>query len=251
MPTTPTRSLSSDDARLLRPGDDHYMAYVGPPAQYDFMGATQFRLLTALGLRASHRVLDVGCGSLRAGRLLIPYLDRGRYFGIEPNMWLVEEAIERELGRDLIRIKQPRFDANDSFQADAFGERFDFIVAQSIFSHTAGELATTALASLRQALAPGGLIACTFVESPASERHEHAARWTYPGCVRFTREEVATFFTAAGLHGQRLDWFHPRQTWYLGAASVADLPSEAERRHLAGVVLRSAEFAASLRQDPP
>jgi len=55
------------DVSKLKPGDDHHMAYVGPPTQHDFMGATQFRLLCTLGLRAHHRLLDFGCGSLRAG----------------------------------------------------------------------------------------------------------------------------------------------------------------------------------------
>ncbi len=41
--------------RNLQPGDLNYRAYVGPPDQYDFMGATQFRLLTSLGLREEHR----------------------------------------------------------------------------------------------------------------------------------------------------------------------------------------------------
>src|SRR5258705_9481939 len=97
------------DISELRPGDNHYMAFVGPPTQYDFMGATQFRLLCTLGLRSHHSVLDFGCGSLRAGRLLISYLDKGKYFGIEPNMWLIEKAIENQIGRDLIRIKNPQF----------------------------------------------------------------------------------------------------------------------------------------------
>jgi len=72
------RSLTRDAAKTLPPGAGHYTAYVGPPNQYDFMGATQFRLLTTLGLREHHAVLDFGCGSLRAGRLLIPYLLEGR-----------------------------------------------------------------------------------------------------------------------------------------------------------------------------
>ena len=114
-----------EEIAALKPGDPHYMAYVGPPTQYDFMGATQFRLLCALGLRARHRLLDFGCGSLRAGRLFIPYLEPGRYHGIEPNRWLIDEAIQKELGEDLIRIKQPRFDHNDRFDSGVFGCRFD------------------------------------------------------------------------------------------------------------------------------
>src|ERR1700722_19889133 len=66
-----------EEIAQLRPGDPHYMAYVGPPTHYDFMGATQFRLLCALGLRAHHTLLDFGCGSLRAGRFFLTYLDPG------------------------------------------------------------------------------------------------------------------------------------------------------------------------------
>ena len=61
------------DISKLQAGDSHYMAYVGPPGQYDFVGATQFRLLSTLGLRADHSLLDFGCGSLRAGRLFLSY----------------------------------------------------------------------------------------------------------------------------------------------------------------------------------
>src|ERR1700674_1277415 len=114
------------DISKLNPGDNHYMAYVGPPTQYDFMGATQFRLLCTLGLRANHYLLDFGCGSLRAGRLLINYLDHGRYFGIEPNKWLIEDAINNQVGKDLIHIKAPQFDNNSDFATNVFSEKFDF-----------------------------------------------------------------------------------------------------------------------------
>ena len=90
----------------LKPGDQHYLAFVGPPTQYDFMGATQFRLLTSLGLRANHHLLDFGCGSLRAGKLFIVYLSKGHYFGIEPNKWLIEDAINNQVGKDLIGLKK-------------------------------------------------------------------------------------------------------------------------------------------------
>jgi hypothetical protein len=56
-----------------------YRSYVGPSDEYDIMGATQFNLLTSLGLRENHTLLDFGCGSLRAGRLFITYLTKSRY----------------------------------------------------------------------------------------------------------------------------------------------------------------------------
>src|SRR5438477_11789858 len=91
----------------LKPGDAHYRACVGPSEDYDLIAAMAFNLLTTLGLRQHHSLLDVGCGSLRIGRLLIPYLNRGKYFGIEPAEWLVAEGIKDELSETVIHTKPP------------------------------------------------------------------------------------------------------------------------------------------------
>src|SRR5690349_1394305 len=157
--------MERQDAKNLPPGSpEHYSAYVGPPEQYDFMGATQFRLACALGLRENHYLLDFGCGSLRAGRLFIPYLQADRYCAVEPNAWLVKDAIAGELGgEDIIRLKRPRFDHNDEFRVDVFGAGFDFIVAQSIFSHCGSDLIVKALQSFRAALKDDGIIMATFI----------------------------------------------------------------------------------------
>ena len=116
------------------------------------------------GHRASLTSWDVGCGSLRAGRLFISYLDKGRYFGIEPNKWLVDEAIENNIGKDLVQIKEPRFDYNSDFSSDVFSEKFDFIIAQSIFSHTGNDLTRIALLNFKKSLRPDGIVVLTFIE---------------------------------------------------------------------------------------
>jgi hypothetical protein len=120
----------------LKPGDPQYRAYVGPPEDYDLIAAMTFNLLTTLGLRQHHSLLDIGCGSMRIGRLLIPYLNRGKYFGVEPNEWLVEEGIRRELGETLVQIKRPTFLFSESPDAIAEAKTaFDFALAKSIFRH--------------------------------------------------------------------------------------------------------------------
>src|SRR5215831_2791013 len=119
----PQKSLGVD----LKPGDAHDRTYVGPPEDYDLIAAMTFNLLTTLGLRQHHSLLDVGCGSLRIGRLLIPYLNQGNYFGIEPNEWLVQQGIKRELGEALLQIKRPTFFFSDSPETIAHGKiTFDF-----------------------------------------------------------------------------------------------------------------------------
>ena len=121
----------------LKPGDPQYRAYVGPPEDYDLIAAMTFNLLTTLGLRQHHSLLDIGCGSLRIGRLLIPYLNRGKYFGVEPNEWLVDEGIRRELGETLVQIKRPdilffRFTGHDYAGENRFRFRIGSIDLQSL-----------------------------------------------------------------------------------------------------------------------
>jgi cyclopropane fatty-acyl-phospholipid synthase-like methyltransferase len=243
------RALSREAAKTLPPGAPHYAAYVGPPEQYDFMGATQFRLLTTLGLREHHSVLDFGCGSLRAGRLLIPYLLEGHYHGLEPNQWLIDDAIDRELGQSIIALKRPAFLHRSDYKATAFGVLFDYILAQSIFSHGGRDVISTCLAEFRSCLGKSGLILATFVQPHQLGTTEDftGSGWVYPECVTYKIETVTAMIEDAGLVGRPLPWFHPRQTWFAMAHSPAELPSASDDVHLSGVVLR----APDLRTPPP
>jgi len=230
------------DVSKLKAGDNHYMAYVGPPAQYDFMGATQFRLLSTLGLRAHHSLLDFGCGSLRAGRLFLSYLDEGRYFGIEPNKWLIEDAINNLIGKDLITLKKPRFDHNSDFMTDVFSQQFDFIIAQSIFSHTGNDLIRTTLRNFKESLKHNGLIIATFIEGTSDF---DGSGWVYPECVEYRPSTIERLAEEAGFFVIRLPWYHPRQTWYVLSKDKHRLPNKAMLRHLSGAVLFDPEFVES------
>jgi hypothetical protein len=152
-PSGSTRFETIDAASRLPAGASHYRAYVGPPDRFDFMSASQFAFLFALGLRDYHRVLDFGCGSMR----LIPFLRPDRYFGIEPNSWLIDDAVEHELGPSILTVKRPSFAYNDDFRCDVFGEglKFDFIVAQSIITHCGVELTQRLIGEAGRSLAAG------------------------------------------------------------------------------------------------
>jgi hypothetical protein len=205
----------------LKAGDKHYKAYVGPPDRYDFMGATQFRLLTSLGLRANHKLLDFGCGSLRSGKLFIPYLNSGNYYGQEPNQWLIDEGIKNELGGDLIQIKKPTF-SNQSDFTIGFKEKFNFIVAQSIFSHTNLELTKKGLMSIYSSLEEDGLAIVTIIEG---DDYKGTETWVYPGCTTFSSNTIRAVFDELGCEWRRLPWFHPAQTWFVLSRNKTVLPS--------------------------
>ena len=205
----------------LRPGDSHYRAFVGPPVDYDLVAAMTFGLLTVLGMRQQHRVLDIGCGSLRVGRLLLPYLNRGGYTGLEPYEWLVTDGIRREVGQDQVDIKQPRFVFSDN--ADALlveRQQFDYAIAQSIFSHCGPDLLERWVSQVAGLLSEQGALVATYIEADDDNTVDG---WIYPGCVGYRQQTIEQLAARHGLSFAALDWRHPRQRWVLMAKPGFDL----------------------------
>jgi SAM-dependent methyltransferase len=179
-----------------------------------------FNLLTTLGLRQQHSLLDVGCGSLRIGRLLIPYLNRGKYFGVEPNEWLVREGIKQELGEAVLEIKRPTFFFSES--PDVITQSkvlFHFVLAQSIFSHCGLDLIKNWLSAISRSLAEDGALVATFL---IGEEDSPKKGWIYPDCVNYRPATLEQAAAHVNLRFQLLDWKHPRQTWALFAAPEFD-----------------------------
>src|SRR5262252_7314375 len=97
----------------------------GAPHLFESAGRLQLATLVREGLYPSSRLLDIGCGCLRAGYWLIRLLDAGCYFGIEPNKQMLQAGIESVLGPELQATKRPSFDTNDHFDCSVFGVKFD------------------------------------------------------------------------------------------------------------------------------
>lgn len=104
---------------------------------WEKMGQLQFAFLVKYGLEPHHTMLDIGCGTLRGGNRFIRYLNPGNYTGID----ISSEAIE--YGKKLVREeglsnKQPRLilGENKNLKFEEFtGEKFDYLLAQSVFTH--------------------------------------------------------------------------------------------------------------------
>lgn len=197
----------------LAPGATHHRAYVGPPEIYDLVAAIQFNLITSLGLRDYHSLLDIGCGSLRGGRLFLAYLQAGKYFGIEPNAWLIKDAIKREIGEDMVRLKRPLFSHDSDFTLTAFDQKFDFLLAQSIFSHASPLQITRCLAEAAQVMKPTSIFIATFLQ--ANDNYE-GDEWVYPGGVHYTLDFIKSLVEDHGLACVPIEWPHPsNQTWVI------------------------------------
>ena len=237
---TVTRDLPAEEALGLAAGADHYRAYVGPPRRFDFMSSTQFALLHSLGMREEDQILDVGCGSLRLGRLLIPFLRPNGYAGIDPNTWLIEEGIRHEIGMDAIRLKTPAFASNSDFDFSGFGRQFDFIIAQSVATHTGPDLLEKLIRGAASALTPTGIFLFSYIKDATPEPVEDG--WHYPDCVGYTQEEMLARLQQGGLAARPIPWFHPAASWMLAARNSDMLPTEEDAAQLTGhVVARSTD----------
>jgi len=198
------RGASIEEARHFKPGTRHYRAFVGGPALYDVNGAAQFSMMTALGLRESHTLLDIGCGSLSAGRLFIPYLAPDRYCGIEPNSWLIEDAIRYEITSEMSHLKRPRFLFADDFPIADFGVAFDFMLAHSVLTHTSPRQLDSCLSRAKLALAPNGIFVATFWSNGAADYD--GEEWVYPGFVSCAPGTVAARAAEHGLVAHPFFW---------------------------------------------
>lgn len=179
-------------------GKGNYKSHVGPPTRYDQLAALQFRVLTSMGLRGHHKVLDIGCGSLRLGRLLIPFLEPGHYFGIEPARWAVAHGFLNELGCDIIQVKKPRFSDEREFDLSVFGPelKFDYLIAQSIFSHTPLGQMVRCIRSASEVMHGSSV----FVFNYRVEREDYSGNeWVYPKTVGFTRQTVRGLVEVCGM----------------------------------------------------
>jgi SAM-dependent methyltransferase len=129
------------------------------------IGWLQFGFLIGRGLRPSHYFLDVGCGSLRGGVNFIGYLEKGHYFGLEKERALIYRATsllkERKLwGKEPTLIETGYFDMGHV----PGWIRFDFALAQSVFTHLEPHKVEECLCRVMPRLAPDGAFYATFFQ---------------------------------------------------------------------------------------
>ena len=73
---------------------------------FDYRGRNLLLNLIHQGLIPQSKVLDIGCGCLRGGYWFIHFLDRGGYFGIDPNEKLVNAGVRHILEPGLAEEQQ-------------------------------------------------------------------------------------------------------------------------------------------------
>jgi cyclopropane fatty-acyl-phospholipid synthase-like methyltransferase len=118
------------DARVQR----NYKDAVG--GLWEQIGSLQFAFLVRQGLKPESTLLDIGCGTLRGGRRFIRYLNSGKYTGFDISSEAIA-ACRRLVEQEALFEKRPELFVRPSGSMDLsdLPTTYDFILAQSVFTH--------------------------------------------------------------------------------------------------------------------
>ncbi|MFM7185188.1 MAG: class I SAM-dependent methyltransferase [Planctomycetota bacterium] len=133
-----------------------YQRHLGGGAeQWDRRGRFQAFLLHTLGLQAGDRLLDAGCGPLRAGVHLIEALEPSHYCGIDFNADFIKTARHLVADNERLTAKAPRLEclADFAFQRLA-APPFDWVLAFSVLNHCDAATRRVFFGNLPAVLAP-------------------------------------------------------------------------------------------------
>jgi SAM-dependent methyltransferase len=135
------------------------------------LGKLQFDYAVSHGLKPDMRMLEIGCGNLRAGRLFIEYLEPGNYYGIDISPDILLAALDT-VAEEGIAAKLPHLtlvpDLKLQFLPDG---AFDFVHAHSVFSHSPIEVIDECFAHIGRVMAADGFFDFTFDRTDGTEHH--------------------------------------------------------------------------------
>jgi len=202
-----TPVLETENDSLRRRG---YRGYVGGNnGNWGPIGRLQFDFLVSQGLEPSSVLLDIACGSLRAGRHFIPYLDAGNYLGIDIEEDLITAGLEYELDPGVAELKRPEFVVSEDFAFDGFSKVPDFAIANSLFTHLVPADIKLCLGNLAAHRNSTTVFFASFfeVDRPADNP---ASSDAHKGFF-YTRDEMAAFGEASDWTSSYIGhWGHPR-----------------------------------------
>lgn len=190
-----------------------YKGFVGNPKHYDLIGKIVFELLLNCGLKPEHKLLDMGCGSLRIGKYLIQYLNDYNYFGIEPNKWLIES---RYKDINLLR-KNYSINYNNQFDLQCFNEKFDFILANSIFVHASQLQTNKCISQIPLVLKNNGKFIFSFIAGKENNKNKN---WTYPQAVKYKKIYIERLLEKYNLKYKYLDVKYPGKQIFMEVKNV-------------------------------
>jgi SAM-dependent methyltransferase len=145
-------------------------AAIGSPDPESWLriGELQFEYLLRHGLRSSSRLLEIGCGNLRAGWRFIDHLEPGNYVGIDisPDILL---AAQNVVSQRSLQDKLPHLLLVENLKLDFLPSGyFDVVQAHSVFTHSPIEVIEECLEHVGRVLRPDGFFDFTYFAADGS-----------------------------------------------------------------------------------
>jgi ubiquinone/menaquinone biosynthesis C-methylase UbiE len=179
---------------------------------WEEIGKVQIDFMLRQGLKPDDIFVDVACGSLRAGRHFISYLNPTNYLGLDHNEWLIEAGLKHEITAQERKEKRPEFVVSETFEFDQFTKQPNLGLAQSLFSHLTTDDIHLCLDNLKSKMQPGGRFFATFV--PAGflpPDYENPDESDDKLAFEYDAEDILKIGRKLGWQAQYIgDWGHPR-----------------------------------------
>jgi len=170
---------------------DEYFSIWEEPAKW------QMDALQAIGLKPHHKLLDFGCGAMRLGLQAVPFLDDGNYYGIDAFDPYIRAARKMALQSGL--SKTFHLKTSRDFGFDEFGAKFDYVIAQSVFTHLSARECDECMAKMRNVVSPGATFLFTYLIGTP-----HTQGMLYLGMQpmrRFDNDDPQFFANLGAKHG--------------------------------------------------
>lgn len=183
---------------------------IGSHLEWETHGDWQRDFLLAQGLLPHHSLLEIGCGTGRLARKVVPTLDPLTYFGVDISKSAIEHAGQLQFEEGWSGGK-PRFGWGGAGIAPL--GTFDFIWAFSVFIHLPADIMRREFRECAKRMKPSSLFFFSYVPEIADTR---------TGLKQF-RHTLGTYKTAckdAGLSFKDVPWDHQQR---IGLARRVDL----------------------------
>lgn len=154
----------------LRVETDPHQAIGG---EWETHGILQRDFLIAQGLMPEHRLLDLGCGTGRLARTIVPYLNEGNYTGVDISANALAYASQLAVDEGWIS-RLPNFvqipTADGTLSVLKGHEPFDLLWSHSVLTHLPAASIDALFGSLDHVMAQGSRYFFTYKLGKHSER---------------------------------------------------------------------------------
>ena len=185
---------------------------VGPAHLWKMKRDFQISFLKKMNLKPDHKLLDIGCGTLRGGIPLIEYLNEGNYYGLEVRQEVLNQG-KQELTKHNLESKNPNLICHSDFDTLEISSKLDYMFAFSVLIHMEDSIVTKCIEFVGRNLSDNGV----FYANINIESHSDADWQGFPVVFRsldfykelakkngLTVEPIGTLEELGHISGQKL-----------------------------------------------